>query len=206
MQDCELCGDNDWIEVDSQWVRCNRCGRLETRVKKRICVVCGKPVGKYAKANQRTCIKCKEANVPFESQIPCKTPGCGNKLGKRADPSGYCRQCLREQNTWEIEDGHLWKGFALSMLGKAINRSILLKGLQKRYPELTDNTLYNWLLRQTKAGVLERVGHGTYRLTPQENRSPEPEPKESPKTIRLDPDHSSGWGTFRLIRTRAPDD
>lgn len=206
MKECEICGDNDWLIVDSNWVRCNRCGRLESRTPKRVCICCGKTIGKYAKATQQTCIKCKEANVPFESQIPCKTPACGNRLGKRADPSGFCRQCLREKDSWEVEDGHLWKPFALSMMGKPTGRNVLLKRLRKQYPDITENTLFNWLLRQTKAGVLKRVGHGKYQALTNGSPSPSPSPEESPTSIRLDPDCSSGWGPFRLIRNRAPDD
>ncbi len=202
MTDCELCGSCDWTTVDRNWIRCNACGRLETRLPDRTCAHCGKPLGRFTKPTQTACIKCKEIKV-YESEIPCQTPGCGNTLGKRADPRGYCRQCLQEMQNWTTNEGHLWKTQAMRLMKRPIARKTLLKTLSKTYPELTPNTLLNWILRQTKAGILERTGHGTYRAL--SNGKPSPQ-RESPQSIRIDPDAGSTFGSIRVTRIKTPDD
>lgn len=201
MPECEICGENNWSIVDSNWLRCKRCGRLETRMPERTCLICGKQVGKYAKPKTKICIVCKESSEStFESRLLCKTPACGNRLGKRADPSGYCRQCLYEIETCNTKDFHLWKSFALSVAIVPVDTIELLKQLQKRYPEMTRNKMFDWLIKQTKEGVLKRVGHGTY----QANQEIEPRPleEEGPSTLQIDPANSASWGPFRLTHTK----
>lgn len=199
MQDCEICGGNDWITVDSDWVRCARCGRLETNIPQRACSVCGKPFGKYAKQRMKICMECRESNSSFESRLLCKTPGCGNKIGKRADLSGYCKQCLSEIKSGN-GNGHMWKKFTMSMItNEPTGTKDLLEAVQENYPEVTRNKLFDWLARQTKEGVLQRVGRGLYLAIGVDTI-----PKsccirsDSPSTIRIDPADPTTWGSFRL--------
>ena len=203
MDTCEQCGQNDWSIIDRNWKRCEVCGRPETRIQKRHCINCGKPIGKYAKPSLITCIKCQGIQVPFESLIPCQTIACGNTLGTRASPSGYCRQCLREINDWDTPNGHTWKQKALSYLKETKRRYILFGLMKKSYPEITENTLFNWITRQTNAGVLERIAIGAYRAL--ENGVPE-SPTDSPTSIRIDPNDYSNPKMIQILGFREPDD
>jgi len=196
---CEICGNTTWEPVNKNWKRCAVCGRLETPFEERLCSRCGKPVGRYAWRKQKICIDCEGASIPFEATIPCKTPACGNVLGKRASPTGYCKQCLREIELWNTPDGHLWKGYAISLLKKPKGRKALLDKLASMYPEITNNTLFNWLLRQTKAGILERVSNGVYRaLTDGTPR----DPGESPTSVQLDPSNQAGPVSIRIVHVK----
>lgn len=203
MDVCEQCGQKNWSIVDKNWKRCETCSNLETRIQKRYCESCGEPIGKYAKPNLTICVCCQEMQVSFESQIPCQTIGCGNTLGERASPSGYCRQCLREMNNWNVSDGHMWKQKALQHLKEPTRRYILFKLIKKSYPDITENTLFNWITRQTNAGVLERIATGTYRALT--NGAPKP-PMKSPTSIRIDPGDYSNPKVIQVPSLQKPDD
>lgn len=186
---CEYCGRTDWSSVNKYWIRCNVCGRLETKLGDRYCKLCRKEIGKYAKPNQTICLACKEANITYESQIPCKTPGCVNPLGKRAHPSGYCRQCLHEITTWEIENGHLWKYKAIQILKEPTASYVLLRELQKTYPKLTKNALFGWLIKHIREKTIKRTERGMYKSLTNGSKK---QMTESPKSIKANPDKTDG--------------
>lgn len=161
---CELCGGETWTKLRGNWKRCKNCGRLETTIEKRTCKSCGKDIGRYAKKTKLYCFDCNK-NKPEESYIICSVIGCENKLKKPQIKSGICKQCNREKNDWLTPNGHLWKSKALFILNEMQVRGELLRILKKEYPELNKDILGGWLIRQMKAGTVNRIRHGLYQTT-----------------------------------------
>lgn len=159
MRICECCSNKDWKIIDKNWVRCESCGRLETRIRKRDCIECGRPIGKYATSNKVICNVCKKIRTKYKPKKLCKTTGC-NKI--TYSTKKYCKQCKKEKETWIVPDGHLWKSQAIKLLSLPTNRNALLKQLKQIYPDILKETLYNWLSRQAKIGEIERIKYGIY--------------------------------------------
>jgi hypothetical protein len=163
LEKCPVCSSHNWTREKRKWYRCNYCGNLEKKYVHRLCLVCEKPIGKYAKENVKICLACKtEKNRPKIKNLFCLTPTCQNRLGKLADSTGYCRECQRERRLWT--DGNLWKERAWEMLKVPTKYKKIISKMQELYPGLTEYPIKNWLRLHVKLGSITKPKRGTYVL------------------------------------------
>lgn len=159
-EDCDICGGSEWTPVRGHWKRCDNCGHMDTTIPERMCQVCGRPVGRFAKPSMKLCVDCKP-NAGLVTGKHCSTLHCGGKV-RAQHGTTICDGCLHELNEWKVKDGPTWKRVAFKILDKPTQLKHIHDKLRSSYKQLSRYKVEEWIKRQVRLGTVVKLNFGIY--------------------------------------------